>query len=205
MNATTLLQDVLFPRRALRPLWRHGVLLGVGALFIAALAQVRFVLPFTPVPITGQTLGVLLVAAAYGRTLGAMTTAAYALIGALGAPVFAGGSAGLAVLQGPTGGYILGFVVAAFVVGMLSERGWDRRVPTTMLAMLIGNVLIYALGVAGLLRFMSPADAWVKGVLPFVVGDVIKIGLAAVLLPVVWRWVHRPIHPADAQQSSHTR
>lgn len=199
------MRDALIPRSVLHPTLCYGVLLGAGVLFIAALAQVRFALPFTPVPITGQTLAVLLIAAAYGRVLGAATTAAYAFVGALGAPVFAGGSAGLAVLQGPTGGYILGFVVAAFVVGALSERGWDRRVATTVLAMLIGNVLIYALGVAGLLRFMSPADALLKGVLPFIVGDAIKIGLAAALLPVAWHWVHRPIHPAGARQSSHTR
>lgn len=158
----------------------------LGVAFIALLAQVRF--HIGPVPITGQTLGVLLVGASYGATLGGATLLSYLLVGALGLPLFTGGASGWAYMQGSTGGYLLGFALAAVVVGALADRGWDKRVGLTALAMLIGNVLIY---LPGLLWLNRLAPDWTTtlqwGLTPFIVGDLVKLILAAGLLPLAWR------------------
>lgn len=161
---------------------RTAVQLALGVAFLALLAQLR--LEIGPVPITGQTLGVLLLGAAYGLRLGAATTLLYALVGGLGLPVFAGGAAGWSVLSGATGGYLVGFVLAAALVGALAERGWDRRAGSTALAMLLGNVAIY---VPGLLWLSTIAPDWPTtlawGLTPFLAGDLVKLLLAAGLLP----------------------
>jgi biotin transport system substrate-specific component len=159
-----------------------------GSVLIGLMAQVAIPLPFTPVPITGQTFAVLLVGALLGSRRGALSAGLYLAEGALGLPVFAGGSGGLARLFGPTGGYLLGFVVAAGVVGWLCESGWDRRLPTAILAMLIGNGLIYLFGLPWLARFVGPERALAAGLWPFLAGDLIKIALAALALPLAWRW-----------------
>src|SRR3990170_4107237 len=118
----------------------------IGAsLFVAAAAQISVPLWFTPVPITGQTLGVLLTGAALGSRRGALALLLYLIEGAIGLPVFAGGAAGFARILGPTGGYLLALPLAAGIVGSLAERGWDRRLPLAALAMIIGNLVIYLL------------------------------------------------------------
>lgn len=162
----------------------------VGVAFLALLAQVR--VEIGPVPLTGQTLGVLLIAAAYGSTLGIATLAAYLGVGAAGIGVFSGGAAGLAVLQGATGGYLVGFVLAGAIVGAMHDRGVGRSVWWTTVSMVIGNLVIYACGVTWLSQFapdLSTALAW--GVWPFLVGDVLKIAVAAAVLPLAWRLVGR--------------
>jgi len=108
----------------------------------------------------------------------------------MGLPVFAGGTGGLARLTGPTGGYLIGFVIAAFVVGRLSEKGWDRRFTTTAMAMLIGNAVIYALGLPRLAAFVGWEAVLKVGLFPFIPGDLLKIILAAVALPQAWTWVN---------------
>jgi biotin transport system substrate-specific component len=115
------------------------------------------------------------------------------MLGAMGLPVFAGGMAGLARFVGPTAGYLLGFVVAAFVVGSLSERGWDRKPWTTAASMIIGNGIIYAFGVAWLWRFVGWEAVLNAGVVPFLPGDALKIALATILLPSGWRIIGRPV------------
>ena len=171
-----------------------ALLVAVGVTVIALSAQVRIPLPGTPVPITGSTLGVLLVAAAYGSRLGSTTVAAYLLAGVAGVPVFAGWKFGAAVLSGPTGGYLTGFLVAAYLVGWLAERGWDRSPWRTVVAMVIGNLVIYAFGVTILAGV--PTIGWSKvlaaGVYPFLIGDAIKIALAAGILPGAWWLKERP-------------
>jgi biotin transport system substrate-specific component len=164
------------------------VALGVTAL--ALLAQVRIVVG--PVPITGQTFAVLLLAGAYGARLGLLSVAAYLALGAAGASVFSGGAGGLAALAGPTGGYLVGFLVAAAVVGTLAQRGWDRSFAGMTAAMGVGTVLIYLCGVTWLTGFapdLATAMAW--GVWPFIVGDVVKLLLAAALVPAAWRYLVR--------------
>ena len=159
-----------------------------GIAFVALLAQIR--VQVGPVPLTGQTLGVLLIGAAYGSRLGVTTLAAYVLIGGLGLPIFQGAASGWAYMLGGTGGYLLGFVLAAALVGYLAERGWDKHVGLAALAMLLGNVLIYVPGLLWLSRLAPDFATTLQwGLTPFIVGDLLKLAIAAGLLPTVWRWL----------------
>jgi len=166
-----------------------------GALLTAAAAQVAIPLPFTPVPLTGQTFGVLLVAAVAGPTRGTLSQLVYVLLGAVGLPFYAGGEHGWQVATGPTGGYLAGFVVAAALVGWCARRGWDRSPARTAGAFLAGNLVIYLFGVMWLWlsvpAISTPAQAIAAGLTPFIVGDAVKIALAMALLPLAWRLLPR--------------
>jgi biotin transport system substrate-specific component len=179
--------DVFRPEEQNRGIAYDVTLVLAGSLLLALSAQIAFPLPFSPVPVTGQTFAVLMLAALYGRKRGVATMLAYLGEGAAGLPVFAQGLSGPAVLSGPTGGYLAGFVAAAFVVGWLAEMGWDRRSWTTFLAMVIGNLVIYAFGVTWLTHFLGMSGAIDAGLTPFLVGDLAKILLAMVALPAGWR------------------
>lgn len=185
----SLLADRLLPNSAAG--LRQALMVAGGVAFLALLAQVR--LQVGPVPFTGQTLGVLLLGAAYGARLGALTTGAYALLGLAGLPLFAGGGSGLAYLLGPTGGYLIGFVLAAGLVGALARRGWDRGYGSAALAMLLASVAIYLPGVAWLSVALGGdvLGALAAGLAPFVLGDLLKLALAVLLLPTAWRLVGR--------------
>lgn len=160
-----------------------------GAVFVGLTAQVAIPLPFTPVPLTLQTFSVLLVGAALGSVRGALSMALYLLAGVAGVPWFANQQSGWAFASF---GYIVGFVAAAWLVGRLAERGADRRVVPTIGMMALGNVVIYVFGVAGLMLLadLPFSTALAKGVLPFLIGDVIKILLAAGLLPGTWKLIN---------------
>jgi biotin transport system substrate-specific component len=170
---------------------REVALILGGSLLIALSAQLQVVLPFSPVPITGQTFAVLLLGALYGSRRGPATVVTYLALGAMGLPVFAGGTFGAARLVGPTAGYLVGFLAAAFVVGFLSERGWDRKPWTTAVSMLLGNGMIYVAGVLWLSRFVGWQAVLSTGVLPFLAGDALKIALATILLPTCWKHIGR--------------
>lgn len=187
MNVAAPYADLARPTdRRLARLFDLGMIVaGSAAVGLAAQLEVR--LPFTPVPMTGQPFAVLLVGALLGARRGALAMLAYLGEGALGLPVFSGGAAGVAKLLGPTGGYLLGFVPAAFVTGFLAERGWDRRVLTTWAAMALGSTMIFLCGVPWLARFVGWEAALPAGLYPFVVGDVIKQVLAALALPGAWK------------------
>lgn len=162
----------------------------IGVALLAALAQLRF--EIGAVPVTGQTLGVLLIGAAYGAGLGSLTMVAYLLAGGLGLAVFSGGGSGWSFLAGTTGGYLIGFLPAALVVGYLAQRGWDRSYRAMAGAMVIGNVIIYAFGLLWLSRFapdFATTLAW--GLWPFLAGDLIKLLVAVALLPTAWRFIGR--------------
>jgi biotin transport system substrate-specific component len=162
-------------------------LIMAGSFLIGLSAKVQFVLPFSPVPITGQTFAVLVIGALLGARRGGLAVVAYILEGALGMPVFAFGG-GFAILLGPTGGYLIGFIPAAYVTGLLAEEGWDRRIGTTILAMILGNVIIYTCGMLRLVCLMGISTKVITvGLFPFVLGDLLKIALAAVLLPSGWK------------------
>lgn len=162
-----------------------------GSALIALSAQVAVPLPFSPVPVTGQTFAVLLVGAALGATRGTAAVLAYLAEGAAGLPVFAGGLAGPAILLGPTGGYLLGFLPAAWICGALAERGWDRHFLSTLAAMTLGDIAIFAVGVSWLARFMGLENALAFGLAPFVAGNIAKIVLAAGALPLAWMCIRR--------------
>jgi biotin transport system substrate-specific component len=152
------------------------VFVACGVLLLAALAQVAIPLPFTPVPITGQSFGVLLIALFYGRKLGTATTLSYILLGAGGLPIFAEFRSGLAF---PTFGYLIGMLAATYAVGILSDRGWTRYFGVALAACLLGKVLIFAFGLAGLSFFVPAKQLLVMGLYPFLPGLVIKAVLAA--------------------------
>lgn len=164
-----------------------------GAVLIAVCAQISLPLPFTPVPLTGQTFAVVLVGAGLGATAGALSTGLYVIAGALGAPVYADQAHGWQVLSSATGGYLLGFVAAAALVGLLAERGWDRRFSSSLGALLTGNVVIYLCGVTWLAHSLhiGSTKALELGLYPFVPGDVLKTYLAATILPLAWKLAGR--------------
>ncbi|HYH85657.1 MAG TPA: biotin transporter BioY [Pyrinomonadaceae bacterium] len=168
--------------------WARSVALVVAFSLLTALAaQVVVPLPWTPVPLTGQTFAVLLTGALLGSRLGAMAMAAYLLEGALGLPFFRAGAGGVGHLLGPTGGYLLAFPVAAFVTGYLAERGWDKRYLPAAAAMALGSLVILAGGWAWLtILFRTAGEAFRLGVAPFLIGDIVKIALAAAALPAGW-------------------
>lgn len=173
---------------------RHQVttvaLVASFALLTAAAAQIRIPLPFTPVPITGQTFAVLLSGAVLGSTAGAASQALYLLMG-LFLPFYAGGASGWSYATGATGGFLLGFVVAAWVVGQLAERRQDRNIATAVPAFITGTVAIYLLGVPWLANVLGVS--WTRavelGAAPFVIGDLAKVVLAGALLPAAWKLV----------------
>src|ERR671910_2473302 len=164
-----------------------------GAGFVALAAQVTIELPFTPVPISGQTFAVLLVGASFGALLGLASLGLYLFVGALGAPIYADGRHGWDVLTGPTGGYIVGFAIAAFVIGALAQRHWDRRFSSAIAAMLTGSVVIYLVGLPWLAEKIDAGleTTLEQGLYPFVVGDLLKLYLAGALLPAAWGLVGR--------------
>jgi biotin transport system substrate-specific component len=169
------------------------------SLLMALSAQFVIPLPWTPVPITGQTFVVLLAGALLGPRLGALAMIAYLIEGASGLPFFRAGGGGLPYLvASPTTGYLLAYPLAAFTTGLLAERGWDRRFLTAAAAMAIGSALILLGGWAWLtLWFKTASDAWSAGVLPFLAGDAIKIALAAAALPAGWTIVRRRASERD--------
>ncbi len=173
----------------------RNLMLAVGGSLLLW-ASARLQVPFYPVPMTMQTFVVLMIGAAYGWRLGAATVALYLLQGALGMPVFAGTpekGIGLAYMAGPTGGYLVGYVAAAAVTGALAGRGWDRRVSTTLLSMLAGTAVIYAFGIGWLgtvVGWDKPVLAW--GLTPFLLGDLVKLALAAAVLPAAWKLIAGP-------------
>jgi biotin transport system substrate-specific component len=169
---------------------RDVVLVVAGALLIYLTARVSIPVPGSPVPITGQTFGVLLVGGALGFRRGFIAVGLYVLLGVVGLPFFAEGKGGLSVVWGATGGYLIGFVIAGALVGRLAELGWDRRIGGAFGAMLLGNVAIYVVGLPWLkvVTGMSVDETVANGLTPFLLGDALKLALAAILFPATW-WI----------------
>jgi biotin transport system substrate-specific component len=169
---------------------RDVVLVVAGALFIYLTSLIVIPIAGSPVPITGQTFGVLLVGGSLGLRRGAVAVALYVLLGVVGLPFFAEGKGGLSIIWGATGGYLVGFILAGAVVGRLAELGWDRKIGGALGAMVVGSAVIYAVG----LPWLKVVTGWTveetiaHGLTPFLIGDTLKIILAAVLFPAAW-WV----------------
>jgi biotin transport system substrate-specific component len=188
------LADFLIPIRVAERMStrvRHVVLIVAGALFVALTAQV--VIPTVPVPFTGQTFGVLIVGAALGFRRGALALLLYLALGAIGLPVYAEGDSGTSQLIGATGGYLIGFVVAAAVVGRLAELGWDRHIGGSLAAMAIGTAIIYAIGVPWLkaVTGITWEAAVAGGMTKFLIWDAAKLAIAAGIFPVAWWLIGR--------------
>jgi biotin transport system substrate-specific component len=190
MNQSTYV-DVLVPRAAMHARVRDVVAVLLGSALVALCAQIAIPLPFTPVPITGQTFAVLIIGAVLGSKRGSLALIAYLAEGAAGLPVFAGWQSGIGPLLGPTGGYLIGFVGAAYAIGWLAERGFDRNVLRSVGAMFVGKVIIFACGMAWLSFYVGPNRVVALGLMPFLPGAVIKVILAALVLPAAWRWFGR--------------
>jgi biotin transport system substrate-specific component len=192
--------DFLVPIRVsdrLHTRLRHIALIVIGVLLIAAGARISIPIPGNPVPITGQTFGVLVAGGALGFRRGIAATGIYVLLGVIGLPFFALNRTGIEVLWGTTGGYLIGFIVAAAIVGRLAELGWDRNIVGAIGAMVIANAVVYVIAVPWLAvtAGFGPAEAIEKGFVPFIAGDLIKLALAAVVFPAAWWLVGR--RPGD--------
>jgi len=158
-----------------------------GSAIIALSALISIRLPFSPVPVTAQTMAVLLMGAMMGKTRAVASVLLYLAQGIAGLPVFAGGMFGAAYLLGPTGGYLIGFLPAVIITGHLAERGWDRKVSSAFMAMLAGNIAIYAVGLPWLAAYVGANRVFALGLAPFLPGDIIKLVLAASILPAGWK------------------
>ena len=185
--------DVLLSRveTRIQAIAKDTILVLSFSLLTALSAQVSFWIG--PVPITGQTLAVLLAGILLGSIRGGLSQVVYLLVGFTGFPFWfaAGGPLGIARLIGPTGGYLIGFVFAAFLVGWLAERGWDKKIKTAILAMLVGNIAIYIFGLLWLANFLPWKGLLATGLYPFLPGDLLKILLAGLVLPLGWKLIKR--------------
>lgn len=193
LNSSTLAMNLWSERRY--PALRAVLLVLVGSAILIISAKIK--VPFYPVPMTLQTFAVMAIAAAYGSRLAVATVLAYLAEGLFGLPVFTNtppAIAGPAYFLGPTGGFLIGFIIAAFIVGLAAHRGHDRSPVRLFIYMLVADIVIFALGFIWLSWFaqiasgtgIGPAAAWTGGVLPFLIADLVKIALAACLIPAAW-------------------
>jgi biotin transport system substrate-specific component len=186
MQVANTVADVFRPAEKISAFIYDAIIVICASLLVGISAQIKIYLPFSPVPITAQTFAVLILGTLLGSRRGVLAMLAYLIEGALGLPVFAGG-VGAVTLIGPTGGYLVGFVPAAYLVGRLAEMSWDRRVKTTVAAMIVGDAVLLAFGFAWLAVLTSVKTALATGVYPFIPGDLLKIALAAAVLPAGWK------------------
>ena len=187
-GAYTTLADTVWSPVGTSPAVRAIVLALIGTALLTLSAKIQ--VPFWPVPMTMQTFVVLVLGMAYGWRLAGATVLLYLAQGAIGLPVFAAGG-GIAYFAGPTAGYLVGFLLAAVAVGWLAEHGWDRSPLRTLAAMLIGTGIIFACGIAWLSTLIGVAQAIGAGLVPFLLGEAVKIALATAILPFAWRLLQR--------------
>jgi biotin transport system substrate-specific component len=171
----------------------NSVLIVSGVLGLSALAQIAVPVPGSPVPVTGQTLGVLILGTTYGSTLGFTTFAIYMLAGIAGAPVFANGAHGLDRVIGATGGYLVGMLIATLILGQMARFRFDQKFITALPSMLIGTVITFIFGLIWLKQYTGQSWSWTitAGLTPFIIGEILKIAIAGTSMPAVWRLVHR--------------
>lgn len=188
--AVTLSRPTLVDRVFTRSLATDLILIAAGTALTAGAAQLA--IPLWPVPITMQTLAVLLVGSSLGATRGAASMALYLVLGAVGLPIYSDGASGFAVLFGSTGGYIIGFVFAAALTGWLAQRNWDKKFLGAAVSFLTGTVVIFAFGLVGLSIALGGtlAQTLEWGLYPFIIGGIVKAALAAALIPGSWKLVN---------------
>ena len=188
--SASVLQEAIWKSTGSNVWIKRVALVVLGIAVLALSAKLKVAVPGSPVPVTMGTFAVLSIGAAYGPRLGLVTVLGYMLLGAVGVAVFAGESAGIVYMQGGTGGYLLGYVLATIALGAFARKGWDRNILMMAVAMIVGNLLIY---VPGLLWLNGFAASWAQtfewGLTPFVIGDLMKLALAALLFPAIWKLV----------------
>mgnify|MGYP006265877249 FL=1 len=184
------LRAALFPKSTALT---NGALAIAGVAFLALMAQIALPIPGSPVPVTGQTLGALLIGASYGRVLGASTFALYLGVGIAGAPIFSNQGSGWAKFVGPTGGYLVGMFLATIALSFLASKKWDKKFHTAIASMIIGQVLIFTPGLLWLQHATGKDWNWTlnAGLTPFIFGEVLKIAIAASALPILWQVVDK--------------
>lgn len=186
LAAPATLMNLVWPSRTAL---RAAILMVIGSGLLALSAKTQ--VPFYPVPMTMQTLVVLVLGAAYGWRLGAATVALYLAEGFAGLPVFAGAAAGPAYMAGPTGGFLVGFLFAAMATGFMAERGWDRSLLRVFVMMTLGHAVIFAFGLVWLANMLTFATAWAAGAAPFLWATILKTALAAALMQAAWGMASR--------------
>ena len=185
MKQNTLISNIIKIETKEKETFKNILLVLGGVAFLSIMSQILIPLPYTPVPISLGTFGVTLMALLYGRKLGTATILSYVVAGSLGAPIFAGGKAGS--LFSPTGGYILGYIVATIILGYLSDKGVTKSYVKTFLSLLLSSAIILTLGSIVLSIFVPGKNAFMIGVLPFLPGDAIKSTTITLLLPTLWK------------------
>ena len=187
MKQNTLISNIIKIETKEKETFKNILLVLGGVAFLSIMSQILIPLPYTPVPISLGTFGVTLMALLYGRKLGTATILSYVVAGSLGAPIFAGGKAGS--LFSPTGGYILGYIVATIILGYLADRGVTKSYVKTILSLLLSSAIILTLGALVLSLFMPGKNAFMIGVLPFLPGDALKSTTVTLLLPTLWKFI----------------
>ena len=189
MKQNTLISNIVKIEAKEKETFKNILLVLGGVAFLSIMSQVLIPLPYTPVPISLGTFGVTLMALLYGRKLGTATILSYVVAGSLGAPIFAGGKAGS--LFSPTGGYILGYIVATIILGYLADRGVTKSYVKTILSLMLSSTIILTLGSLVLSLFVPGKNAFMIGVLPFLPGDALKSTTTTLLLPTLWKFIPR--------------
>ena len=187
MKQNTLISNIVKIEAKEKETFKNILLVLGGVAFLSIMSQVLIPLPYTPVPISLGTFGVTLMALLYGRKLGTATILSYVVAGSLGAPIFAGGKAGS--LFSPTGGYILGYIVATIILGYLADRGVTKSYVKTILSLMLSSAIILTLGSLVLSLFVPGKNAFMIGVLPFLPGDALKSTTVTLLLPTLWKFI----------------
>ena len=187
MKQNTLISNIVKIEAKEKETFKNILLVLGGVAFLSIMSQVLIPLPYTPVPISLGTFGVTLMALLYGRKLGTATILSYVAAGSLGAPIFAGGKAGS--LFSPTGGYILGYIVATIILGYLADKGVTKSYVKTILSLILSSAIILTLGSLVLSLFVPGKNAFMIGVLPFLPGDALKSTTTTLLLPTLWKFI----------------
>ena len=187
MKQNTLISNIIKIETKEKETFKNILLVLGGVAFLSIMSQILIPLPYTPVPISLGTFGVTLMALLYGRKLGTATILSYVVAGSLGAPIFAGGKAGS--LFSPTGGYILGYIVATIILGYLADRGVTKSYVKTILSLMLSSAIILTLGSLVLSLFVPGKNAFMIGVLPFLPGDALKSTTVTLLLPTLWKFI----------------
>ena len=162
-----------------------------GVVGMMLLSKLSFYLPFTPVPITAQSFGILLIGASFGMKRAFLSSLTYVGAGIFGLPVFSGGKFGLIAITGPTGGYIIGFIVAATIMGLFGDNQKDRKFISSILSFLVGHLIIFSFGLLWLLNFVPIEKVFISGLYPFIPGMVIKTLLAGIISPLIWNMLNK--------------
>ena len=190
MNQNLLINNLITVENKNQEMLKNILLILSGTIFLALMSQLTIPLPFTPVPITGQTFAVMFIGLVYGKKLGSSTLLTYIAAGSAGLPVFAGFSGGLPFFT-PSGGYIIGFFFAALICGYFADKGWTKSPVKLISVLIIAHAVLYFFGLLQLNIFLPNKNIFAIGLYPFIAGDVIKMMILSALLPTVWKFTEK--------------